>query len=227
MDKLIELLLKNPIIAVFLVIWIAGSIGNAVQAKKRAEKRRRRSGPKSEPAQTRVEPVSRPSPVARQAPQPSSAPQPSPAPAAGGGRLSGSAAQTPEQIAREMRRILGLEPDPPRPAPPSRPAPPPPPPPPPGPAREALKDDLARYASRVDPHVGESIRDRHMAATKVGQPRGGRGAIGNLGGRVATQARQARRGSRYALDDLRRAIVINEILSPPVGLRGYEERRPT
>ena len=125
-----------------------------------------------------------------------------------------------------MRRILGLEPDPPRPAPQPRPAPPPPPPPR-RPAREALEDDRARYASRVDPHVGESIRDRHMAATKVGQPRGGRGAIGNLGGRVAKQARQARRGSRYALDDLRQAIVINEILSPPVGLRDYDERRPT
>ena len=62
---------------------------------------------------------------------------------------------------------------------------------------------------------------------EIGDRHGQSVAIGNLGGRVAKQARQARRGSRYALDDLRQAIVINEILSPPVGLRDYDERRPT
>jgi hypothetical protein len=212
MDKLLELLLKNPIIAIFVVIWIAGSVGNVLKAKKRAETaRRRRPGPAPSPQQLAPQPA----PVSR------------PGPATSRGRLANSQAQTPEEIAREMRRILGLEDAPPPPKPAAAPPPPEPPAPPRlRPALASLKDDTDRYSSRVDPHVGERIRDRHMAATKVGQPSRGRGAIGNLGGRVAKKVQTRREGSRYAMEDLRKAIVINEILSPPVGLRDFGDRRP-
>ena len=35
MDKIIELLMKQPIIAFFLVIWVVGAITNALKAKQR------------------------------------------------------------------------------------------------------------------------------------------------------------------------------------------------
>ena len=65
-----------------------------------------------------------------------------------------------------------------------------------------------------------------MRATRVGKPRAGRGAIGNLGGRVTKKERVRRGGSRYSLDDLRKAMVLNEILSPPVSVRPHDDRRP-
>ena len=138
------------------------------------------------------------------------------------GPLAGSTAQTPEQIAREMRRILGLEQQPPAAAKP--PAAPPPIERPPEPIYVSTSEQTLE--SHVDPHVGERIRDRHLRESQVGKPRAGRGKLGGLGGRVESRKRVASAGSRYSLDDLRKAIVINEILSPPVSVRSHEDRRP-
>ena len=79
-----------------------------------------------------------------------------------------------------------------------------------------------------------SIIDVNLTACFIGiksvvpaMRRAGRGAIGNLGGRVSSGKRAVGRDSRYALDDLRKAIVISEILSPPVSLRSHDDRRPS
>lgn len=242
MDKLIELLFREPLLLFVVGAWIFGMIGNAAKAKKKVESRRR-----ARPAtQAKIEAAVQKPVVDRRrgvATQPSAAgtrsgasatATPPPLPIARSqGRLAGSAAQTPEQIALEMRRVLGLEAGaPPRasksvaPKPPSNPvAPPPISSQPEGNAAIGANRDRS-LKTRVDPHVGERIRDRHMADSKVGVPRAGQGALGGLGGRVKHKQRAATRGSRYALDDLRKAIVINEILNPPVSMRSYDERRP-
>lgn len=247
MDKLLELLLRNPIILFLVGAWVIGMITNVVKAKKKANDRRRAqeaAKPKVDTSVQRPLPEQRQAPVTRRQTQadPQSQTQPQVPtqpqtqaqrqPQAAGGRLGGqpgpSTAQSPEQIAREMRRILGIEPDDaPKPAAPSRSVPKPTPPPLQAPAEVApVNPRDRRMGTHVDPHVGEGIRDRQMKATKVGQPRGGRGAIGNLGGRVKKRQVKARVSTRFSLDDLRKAIVINEILSPPVSVRSHEDRRP-
>jgi len=244
MDKLIRLLFENPILLFIIGAWVFGAISNAAKAKNKAggsaQRRRSRKRRSAEEQQTMAQQTMAQQTMAQQTmaqPLPDLAQQraqrrsPSPPPpstaARAGGRLAGSAAQTPEQIAREMRRILGLEAPPAAPPPGAR-SPAPAPPPlerPPEPVRVSL--DSTRIETRVAPHVGEGIRDRHLRESMVGKARAGRGAIGNLGGRVSSGKRAVGRDSRYALDDLRKAIVISEILSPPVSLRSHDDRRPS
>ena len=241
MDKLIRLLFENPILLFIIGAWVFGAISNAAKAKNKAggsaQRRRSRKRHSAEEQQTMAQQtmaqqtMAQPLPdLAQQRAQrrsPSPPPSPPSTAARAGGRLAGSAAQTPEQIAREMRRILGLEAPPAAPPPGAR-SPAPAPPPlerPPEPVRVSL--DSTRIETRVDPHVGEGIRDRHLRESMVGKARAGRGAIGNLGGRVSSGKRAVGRDSRYALDDLRKAIVISEILSPPVSLRSHDDRRPS
>ncbi|MFT4513276.1 MAG: hypothetical protein ACI91B_001978 [Planctomycetota bacterium] len=141
------------------------------------------------------------------------------------------AAKTPDQVAREMRRILGLESEPPQPvAAPAQPAPPP--------MRsqpvmnDAASVQLSKSPSRarehVSSHVGEGMRDRQMAATKVGQTTrkpSARGEIGNLGGRNKPRKKHAVDYiRRYPMTDLRRMIVMSELLSPPVTMRPDNHR---
>jgi hypothetical protein len=236
MDKLIRLLFENPILLFIIGAWVFGAISNAAKAKNKAggsaQRRRSRKRRSAEEQQTMAQQtMAQPLPDLAQQRAQRRSPSPSPPPpstaARAGGRLAGSAAQTPEQIAREMRRILGLEAPPAAPPPGAR-SPAPAPPPlerPPEPVRVSL--DSTRIETRVDPHVGEGIRDRHLRESMVGKARAGRGAIGNLGGRVSSGKRAVGRDSRYALDDLRKAIVISEILSPPVSLRSHDDRRPS
>lgn len=239
MDKLIELLFREPLLLFVVGAWIFGMIGNAAKAKKKVESKRR-----ARPAtQAKVEAAVQAPVVDRRrrvATQPRAVSKPSgagaavppqlPAAARRQGRLAGSAAQTPEQIAQEMRRVLGLDAGAPPLRTPDAVAPTPsgdPVVPPPISSRPATQPvDGRSLQTRVDPHVGERIRDRHMAASKVGAPRAGQSALGALGGRAKRNQRSVVRGSRFALDDLRKAIVINEILNPPVSLRSYDARRP-
>ena len=242
MDKLIELLFREPLLLFVVGAWIFGMIGNAAKAKKKVESRRRARPATQAKIEAAVQKpvvdrrrgvVTQPSAAGNRSGAGATATPPPPPIARSQGRLAGSAAQTPEQIALEMRRVLGLEAGaPPRasksvaPKPPSNPvAPPPISSQPEGNAAIGATRDRS-LKTRVDPHVGERIRDRHMAESKVGVPRAGQGALGGLGGRVKHKQRAATRGSRYSLDDLRKAIVINEILNPPVSMRSYDERRP-
>ena len=227
MDKLIELLIKNPILLFVLLAWVAGAIGQQLKKKGGGDGKRTPAGRRSSRRKAKAE---RGPEVQQPVAQQQQAPVAQKAPKSAGGPLAGSTAQTPDQIAREMRRILGLEQQPPAPA--KSPAPPPPPPPitrppierPPEPIYVSTSERTLE--SHVDPHVGERIRDRHLRESQVGKPRAGRGKLGGLGGRVESRKRVASAGSRYSLDDLRKAIVINEILSPPVSVRSHEDRRP-
>ena len=238
MDKLIKILWENPLLLILAVGWIIGAVSNASKAKGASESRgeRRQARRRARREKLAGDVVQRPIRDRRQAPTPSRGGVAN-APVAGrasgpvtsraSAPLAGSAAQTPEQIAQEMRRVLGLEASPgPGAAPQAAPVQPPPPPAKrrPAPVGGATRD--RRLEIHVDPHVGERIRDRHMRETRVGKPRAGRGAIGNLGGRVTAKERAMRGGSRFSLDDLRKAMVLNEILSPPVSVRPHDDRRP-
>ena len=273
MDKIIELLMKQPIIAFFLVIWVIGAIGNALKAKQKVKERNE--------ANTRPTPVVRaessdssagdspaggslagniagravggdkPGAVVggmgtgqqkqlaaqRQAPTSMRGrdrqviPTAKPVPAAKAVPATNPAAKTPDQVAREMRRILGLEPEAPKPvAAPAQPAPPPM-------RREPVMIDHAAVELSKSPslakehmssHVGEGMRDRHLAASKVGQTSrrpSSRGEIGNLGGRNKPRKRRlVERVRRYPMTDLRRIIVMSELLSPPITMRPKSDR---
>ena len=266
MDKIIELLMKQPIIAFFLVIWVVGAITNALKAKQKVRDRN--------------EAKTRPTPVPRTGSADSSAggaavgksssdiiadravggskrgavvggmgtgeqkrlEQQRVAPASMRGRdrlvipadkpapVAKPAAKTPDQVAREMRRILGLE-EPPTAAPaPARPTPPPIRSEPIliDPASVQSSKSPANAQKHMDSHVGEGLRGRHLAATKVGQTverHSDRGAIGNLGGRTKARTKQlAPAERRYAMTDLRRLMVMNEILSPPITMRPKSDR---
>jgi len=262
MNKLIELLFNNPILLFVGAAWLIGIVSNALKAKKKAgERTRQRQGvepqprrqasrgdvaaqaegrrpdlpesgrsrselPESDrsrselPESGRSRPVMDPAPVIRQ-------------PASGPAAASPQRQQSADDVAREMRRILGLEPRPqqqpersgapawpePQAAPVERP------PQRPRPAEPARRSSPERRGTHVDPHVGEGIRDRHMDRSKFDGRNVGRG-FGSLGGRVKKVKQRARAGARYSLDDLKTAFVMSEILSPPVSLRPFDSRRP-
>lgn len=147
--------------------------------------------------------------------------------------------RSPDDVAREMRRILGMEePEREPPAPPRRPVVAEPPP-----LRESrpLRREIARperaptpvlpsmqarkLPKHVDPHVGDAIAKRVSPQSgRVGQHDAGQ-ALGSLGGRVHASGPQ-RRADRQLVDlgDLRRAFVTNEILGLPLSLRPPADR---
>lgn len=125
-----------------------------------------------------------------------------------------------EAIAREMRRILR------QPEPAS-------PPPLPSPAPEARRPvgierppqpittttASRRLPIHVAPHVGESIQQRaQRQRSKVGEHALG-SELGNLGGRVHQATTRRSQAHRYALNDLKQAFVLSEILGPPLAMR--------
>lgn len=264
MDWIIALLMKQPIIGFFVVIWVVGAINNVLKAKQKARSRseaKASASTLSAPA-TRAESAtgsaagnaagnadtiasravggSKPGAfvggmgtgqqkqLAQQRQAPASMrgrdrqvmPASSPAP------VATPAPKTPDQVAREMRRILGLEEEPANASPaPARPTPPP------MRSEPALVDPASVQMSKspsnakqhMDSHVGESMRSRQMAASKVGKTpkkESARGAIGNLGGRTKVRKKELyEHVRRYPMTDLRRAIVMSELLSPPIALR--------
>ena len=115
--------------------------------------------------------------------------QAGPAAAKPAAKVAARGPKTPDQIAAEMRRIFGLEDKSPATPPPSTPAPNPPAPVRMEPQPTASSSSAGRavkstYETSIDSHVGEAARDHHLLESTVGQVRGDRGAIGNLGGRV-------------------------------------------
>lgn len=222
-DKLLELLLREPLLLVILLGWIAGGIGKLAQAKKKRAASERRSAEAT---------PTLPNAAGAQGSLPQAAER-------------ARRARTKEEVAAEMRRILGMEPTPlQKPTVKAKaPAPKPPPPPQripigqplsrPAPALgrqvEANEGDVgshpmrpsqfARVGTHVDPHVGESMQARKS-------PRSGGVAafeLGTLGGRPAAVrfAGAARRGL-VELGDLKRAIVLTEILGAPRALREWD-----
>lgn len=236
MQQFLRFFLDNPIILLVVGAWILGVIGNVLKAVKKARERAEAAG--QLPSQRReVEPV--------QVSPPAPPPERTPARA--------------DEIAREMRRILGVEtaPDEARsgdrverthrermqgdevaepeqrhePDMHARPRPVPPPLPSRSVRRTVAEPERAptpvvpttagrRLTIHVDPHVGESIQHRAtVRSSRVAGPE-----LGNLGGRVQHGEVRRATGQRYALDDLKRVIVLSEILGPPLALRQPGER---
>ncbi len=229
MDWLIRFFREQPLLLVVAVAWIAGIVGNIAKAAKTARERaeeRTRGG-----RMPRPEPASDPAPAADS-------------------RLPDTAA---ESIEREMERLLrggaggpDRETSPagyrevPIETPASEPEPAPAPPPPlprrrPLPIRrdvpEAERPPVPvvpttsgpRLPRHVDPHVGESIQHRAAVGGRVGEHVLGQ-ELGNLGGRVHDGPQRRVSKSRYSLDDLKRVVVLNEILGPPLAVRGPHDR---
>jgi len=206
MPSFLRFLFENPILLIIAGAWLVGTIGNAAKAAKAARERsaRRAPSPPSPPASReprRAEP-------ARSAP--ARPPQ-----------------RTPDEVAAEMRRILGMDvetipvehernPVAIRPkhrdvVEAERP---------PAPAVPTTQD--RRLEMHVDPHVGEGIK--HRLAPQSGRVGGAH--MGTLGGRVHERTVRRAAGSRLVdLTDLKSAFVTNEILGAPLALRGPNEIR--
>lgn len=204
MDQLLRFLMQNPIIALVVVFWVIGAISNVRTAAKKREQ-----------AQARRD-AATPAPRAN---TPASPPQ----------RLPSRDA---EEVAREMRRILGLpEPATPQPTAPKPVAPAPRPvgppirtpvrlgaeraPTPVVPTTQARRLQVQTTETRVGSSVGEAMAHRRAAPSAD---------LGGLGGRVHHGHAGRVRDSRFALTDLRRVLVLGEILGPPVALRDQDRR---
>ncbi len=201
MRDLIRFLFDNPIVLVLLVTWLLGLVGKVVQTASQKAKRAAQPG------------AGGPPPVPPQAQRKVSA----------------------EEALAEMRRILGEQQKAQQ-----RPQPTPPPVPRAEPLRQTLRpqpqrrpvappsrsaerppqpvrpSSLGRMGTRVDPHVGEGVQRRQTPASGAV----GHSDLGGLGGRTAQHSavRQRRRGL-LDLSDLKRAVVLREVLGPPVALR--------
>lgn len=204
MDRFIELLLREPIIAIVLLGWILSAIGGAITKARRQQQRR--VPPASPPPTTQTTQTRTPREVTfppRRHPT-TTPPRTQPRPA------------DPDEVAAEMRRILGLEPAPQRPAA-ARPTPPrrnvAEPERPPEPLRPS---SIGGLGTRVESTFGDRVTIRRAPVSgNVGAT-----ALGGLGGRAAALRRREPRGTGIVdLRDLRRAIVLKEILDRPLGLR--------
>lgn len=216
MPRLLEFFLKNPVLAVVVVVWVVGIFTNIAKSMKKARERAEASARRQQRASAPADVVDRP--------------------AEGRGAAAPMPERTAAEIAREMRRILGVEPSEtesgrgteveqterstaPPPLPVRRPRPVVEPERPPTPVVPTTA--ARRLQIHVDSHVGEGIQRRAgVASGRVGEHAGNE--LGSLGGRVRHDGGRRTAGSRYALDDLKRAMVINEILGPPLALRPHE-----
>lgn len=222
MDWLLRLLKDNPILLFFVLAAVANLVGSVAKARQKAASRRPPQLPKTKDRAAWPDQPSRPEPR----PQPRAAapgPLARPNPAA-------PAKNTADEIAAEMRRILGLdvELEPVetvarepirreavrRPIEPERP---------PTPVEPTTGQRM--LPSQVDSHVGERLAARQG-------PRSGRvGAHergwGSLGGRRVEGLGVGISGpvqSLVDLRDLKRVILGAEILGPPVALRPNDTR---
>ena len=98
MDRLIDFFVRNPVLLVVAVVWLAGLVGTVATAAKRSREaaaRRPQTTTMPSPQPMRTEPVRMEPPAAR--------------PPAVEARPMGQ--RDAEAVAREMRKILGLEPE--------------------------------------------------------------------------------------------------------------------
>lgn len=209
LPDLLGRLLREPLVLLLLVSWVLGGLGKILQAKKKRDEvaRRRREAHGDLGSQPEIEESRQPR------------------------------RRTPEEVAAEMRRVLGMDP-----APAARPAQPAPrQKPQPKPlvkpqqrlefaGREAAEGDrgpqpmrvsqLGRVDIHVDPHVGENVQ-RRAAPTSGGVASH---ELGTLGGRQHRRAAATAQRARGLVDlsDLSRAFVLREILDEPRALRGWD-----
>jgi len=81
-----------------------------------------------------------------------------------------------------------------------------------------------RITLHVDPHVGERIASRQSPQSGLVGKHEPASAIGSLGGRVGGPARSRRMSQRFSLDNIPKALVLNEILGKPLALRELDDR---
>lgn len=217
MQQLWDFLRQNPIILLILVMWLVGLAGKVLQGVgQRAQQAARRSAEELARRRAAGQAPQPPRPQQTQLPAMQTKAPPTPA---GRGRP-----MTQEEAIAEMRRILAGE------APAGRPEPKPQPRPEPRPEprrqrpmrQEPASGDAARGGRlsqmevHVDPHVGERMQRRQSPSSG----RVGHTGLGGLGGREKRAGpRRAARVGLLDLDDLKRAIVVREVLGPPVALR--------
>lgn len=208
LPDLLGRLLREPLVLLLLVSWVLGGLGKIVQAKKKRDEVAGRRGRSSDDV------GAEPGADGRQPRR-----------------------RTPEEVAAEMRRVLGMDPAPsPRPAQPAPQAKPQQRPQlrpqqrPEFAGREAAEGDrvpqpmrvsqLGRVDIHVDPHVGENVQ-RRAAPTSGGVASH---ELGTLGGRQHRRAAATAQRARGLVDlsDLSRAFVLREILDEPRALRGWD-----
>lgn len=202
MDRLLRFLLEQPLLLIVIVAWIAGIAGNIAKAAKQARERAER--------------------------QARGGRMPVPDPMAGDARDEPQLSQqSADAIAREMEQLLRKQTEelateagstvaepPPLPGRPTDAYAPERPPTPVAPTTQTR-----RLPIQVDPHVGEGIERRQvLSSSRVGERALGQ-ELGALGGRRVAAAQRRTTSRRYALDDLKRVVVLNEILGPPLALR--------
>ena len=203
MNWIFRLLQEQPFLALLLLGWLLSAVAGAVKkAGKRAEAARKGQTPPSAAQPRSAEPPW---------PQPQARPQPPPRPQ----RRQPSS----EEVAAEMRRILGME------APPAQrrkaPAPPPPVVQTPQVRRPVLTPPTITAAplsklSELEKHLGASIESRQLSASgSIGATQ-----LGSLGGRASERQTQRRAAAGLvSLDDLPRLLVMAEVLGKPLALR--------
>ena len=235
MDWLIRLFSENFILVILLGGWVLSIFGNVLTkaAKKASEQQRRRAQGVGEqrpllPGQRQPTPGQRPllpgqRPTQREQPGSTRTQVRQPA-AATPARPPRPAVPTAEDIATEIRRVMGME------EPPQRALAPEPPPPPPTPEEpgftteagfEHFGENVGGLHSGVKSHVGEGVHSRHTPGSgKVGTRE-----LGSLGGRVhrAPKTKVVKRVKRFDLSDPAAVLVTLEILGKPRALRDFEE----
>jgi hypothetical protein len=201
MQQLINLFSEYPILVILLVGWLLSMVGGAItRAARKAEEQRRKA--QRTPRQFDRAPTSTPPELRR--PEPS---QPS-----------------PEDIAAEIRRVMGME-EAPRPTALRETVVTPPPADVPTRAPEAhlehLGEGVGGLRSQIDSHVGEGVSHR-LAPTSGGV---GSRVLGTLGGRVQAPREAGpptRRVKRFDLSDPAAVLVTMEILGKPRALRDFD-----
>lgn len=218
MDWLIRLFSENFILVILLGGWMLSIFGSVLTkaAKKAAEQQRRRAQGVGEqrPQLSGQRPTLREPPGSprTQVRRPASA---TPA------RPPRPAVPTAEDIAAEIRRVMGMEELP-------QPALAPEPPPPPEEPGFTTQAGFEHFGERigglhtgVKSHVGKGLHDRKAPGSGAVGTR----ELGSLGGRVHRRPKKkvVRRVKRFDLSDPAAVLVTLEILGKPRALRDFEE----
>lgn len=211
MDKIVDFLVQNSWLLILLGIWLVSALGNlATRAARKAAEQQQRQRRAQRPSSPAARPA-RPQPTGREA------------------------APDPEEIAAQIRRMMGLE----REAPPEpRMEPEPEPEPAPRPQRvrvevvdtEAPRDRPAiadrQLESAVESEIGPGRLQTQLERTSVEQRR----LISAIELREqrrrralrAERARRTGRRRRMDLSDPAAAILLAEVLGPPRALRDLD-----
>ena len=219
MKRLIEFLVQNPILGFVAVAWIGGILGNIAKSAKRRSQQSTLPPPAPQPIPRPAEAKSeadaeavaremrrilgeREREVARErqraeAEAAAARSQPRAEPVEADFEPPPLPVRTPPVLPSDRRRNVAEPERPPLPVVPTTSA--------------------RRLPRHIDPHVGETLAQRHVRTSAVPHE------LGTLGGRSAHGAQRVQQERRFVLDDLKRAFVLSEILGPPLANRRDRE----